>query len=162
MRKFGLVACLMAGLSLAACNGSTGMSSLGPKQTIGGIGGAVAGGIIGNQIGKGDGRVAATVIGALLGGLAGGAIGQQMDAQDRQLAGRAYYNALEANSYTTTRSAWRNKDTGRRGVVTAGRAFETNGDICREYTHTVYIDGQPEVARGTACKSPNERNWRII
>ncbi len=164
MKKFGLAACLVAGIGMAGCNGGTTFpgTSLGPKQTIGGVGGAVAGGLLGNQIGKGSGRTAATIAGALLGAIAGGAIGAQMDAQDRQLAYRAQYTAFEANSYTPVRRSWRNTDTGNYGTVRAGKAFETNGNVCREYTHTVYIDGTPETARGTACKSSSDRTWRII
>ena len=26
---------------------------------------------------------------------------------------------------------------------------------CREFTHTVYIDGRPQAMRGTACRNPD-------
>ena len=32
---------------------------------------------------------------------------------------------------------------------------------CRAYTHTVYINGRPEVARGTACRNP-DGTWMAV
>jgi surface antigen len=26
---------------------------------------------------------------------------------------------------------------------------------CRDYTHTIYIDGRPQTMRGTACRNPD-------
>ncbi len=51
------------GAALAGCQG-------GPKETFGGLTGAVAGGVIGSQIGSGEGRLVATAAGAALGALA--------------------------------------------------------------------------------------------
>jgi surface antigen len=50
---------------------------------------------------------------------------------------------------------WRNPDSGRYGSVVPGPAYQANGLQCRRYTHTIYIDGQPQVARGSACRNPD-------
>ena len=34
-------------------------------------------------------------------------------------------------------------------------AYVDRGHNCRSYTHTIYIDGQPQTARGTACRNPD-------
>ncbi|MGA9324185.1 MAG: RT0821/Lpp0805 family surface protein, partial [Xanthobacteraceae bacterium] len=57
--------------------------------------------------------------------------------------------------------AWRNPDTGRYGNVVPGPAYQMNGEPCREYTHTVYIDGQPQTGRGTACRNA-DGSWTTI
>ena len=36
-----------------------------------------------------------------------------------------------------------------------GPSYEDNGRSCRSYTHTIYIDGRPQTARGTACRNPD-------
>ena len=35
------------------------------------------------------------------------------------------------------------------------RNYETRGVRCRDYTHTIYIDGRPQTARATACRNPD-------
>ena len=42
--------------------------------------------------------------------------------------------------------AWRNPDSGRYGNVVPGPAYQASGATCRQYTHTVYIDGTPQSA----------------
>ena len=32
---------------------------------------------------------------------------------------------------------------------------------CRQYTHTVYIDGRPQTMRGTACRNP-DGTWQAV
>jgi surface antigen len=32
---------------------------------------------------------------------------------------------------------------------------------CRQYTHTVYIDGKPQVTRGTACRN-SDGSWIAV
>jgi surface antigen len=32
---------------------------------------------------------------------------------------------------------------------------------CRQYTHTIYVNGQPQAARGTACKNP-DGSWSPV
>ena len=141
-----------AALALAGC------SSNGNHEDAGlGIG-AVTGGLLGSTIGHGSGRVAATVIGAVIGGVVGSEIGRSMDRQDRRLAEEAEYDALERGHSGRAR-VWRNERNGNYGEIVPYRPYRRGDYDCRDYTHTVYIDGRPQTMRGTACREPNG-TWR--
>ena len=145
-----LIAFMLVGLSMAACSADSG-----PKEVGGTALGAVTGGLIGNAIGGSAGnRLAGTVIGAAAGGLLGNRIGAAMDDEDKQRAYVAQMQALETGP-SGAPVAWRNPDSGRYGNVVPGPAYQANGATCRQYTHTVYIDGTPQTARGTACRNPD-------
>lgn len=137
-----------------------GCTATGPNETLGTVGGAVVGGVVGSQFGAGDGRVAATAIGTLAGGLIGQQFGRSLDENSRQRAVAAEYRALEYG-VAGQPVAWRNPDTGHYGEVTPRPAYQVNGSDCREYVHTVYIDGRPQTARGTACRQP-DGSWRPV
>jgi surface antigen len=142
-------------LSVAACGPE------GPTRADTGLAvGAIAGGLIGNSVGKGTGRALATVAGAFVGGVVGNEIGRSLDERDRMLAREAEYDALEHGSSGVART-WRNPDNGRYGEVVPSRSYRRGGDDCRDYAHTVYIDGRPQVMRGTACRSP-DGGWRSV
>jgi surface antigen len=147
---------LLVGLSAAACSADSG-----PKEVGGTAVGAVAGGVIGNAIGGSAGnRLAGTLIGAAAGGLIGNRIGASIDDEDRRRAYAAQMQALETGP-SGAPVAWRNPDTGRYGNVVPGPAYQTNGATCRQYTHTVYIDGTPQTQRGTACRNP-DGTWTAL
>lgn len=135
---------------LAGCGG-------GPKEDMGTVVGAVAGGVVGNQFGKGGGNVAATVAGAVIGGMIGGEIGRDLDAEDRRRAADAEYYALEHGRSGEYRE-WRNPDNGHYGRFVPERTYKVGGRDCREYTHTIYIDGEPETMRGKACRN-GDGSW---
>jgi surface antigen len=116
--------------------------------------GAVAGGILGNQVGRGTGKVFATAIGAVVGGIVGSEIGRSLDKQDRLYAQQAEYTALETGR-SGQRTQWRNPDNGRYGEVVPGQSYRRGPSDCRDYTHTIYIDGRPQAMRGTACRNPD-------
>src|SRR6266508_3436816 len=129
-----LIAAALAALSTAACAG-TPETGQGPRENTGTLVGAVAGGLIGSQFGGGTGeRIAAGLAGAAIGGLIG--------------------NRIEAGK-SGVAVGWKNPDSGRYGSVVPGPAYQSNGLQCRPYTHTIYIDGRPEVARGNACRNPD-------
>jgi surface antigen len=130
------------------------------KQDTGLAVGAIAGGILGNQVGRGSGRVLATAVGAVVGGIVGSEIGRSMDQQDRMLAQQAEMNALERGP-SGKPVAWRNPDNGRYGEVVPGTPYRRGPEDCRDYTHTVYIDGRPQTMRGTACRNP-DGTWRQV
>jgi surface antigen len=44
---------------------------------------------------------------------------------------------------------------GRYGTVVPGAYYETKGTRCRDYSHTIFIDGKPQTARATACRNPD-------
>ncbi len=156
MLKFAMVAVTAgAALSLAGCGPE------GPTRADTGLAvGALAGGLIGNTVGKGTGRALATVAGAFVGGVVGHEIGRSLDEQDRMLAREAEYEALERGRSGVART-WRNPDNGRYGEVVPSRPYKRSGTDCRDYAHTVYIDGRPQVMRGTACRN-HDGTWRSV
>ncbi|MCR4282768.1 MAG: glycine zipper domain-containing protein [Bauldia sp.] len=137
-------------LALAGCFSS------GPKQDAGTLVGAVTGGLIG---GAASGNASGAIVGALAGGLIGNAIGADLDAADRHVALDAEYRALEYGRAGTP-VQWRGRS-GRYGDVVAGAQYRVNDFSCRDYTHTIYIDGRQQVARGTACRQP-DGTWKAV
>lgn len=130
------------------------------KQETGTVMGAAAGGLIGNSFGHGNGRVLATVAGAVAGGIIGSEIGKSLDRRDRILAREAEMDALERGESGRPRR-WRNPDNGRYGEVVPSRAYRRGGVDCRDYTHTIYIDGRPQAMHGTACRNP-DGSWSNV
>ena len=151
LRHAGSIA--LVGLLLSACAGNPQTGS-GPHENTGTLVGAVSGAVVGSQFGRGSGRVASTVAGAAIGGLIGNRIGAALDDEDRTRAYEAQIQALESGA-SGAPVGWRNDDTGRRGTVVPGPAYQRNAMTCRQYTHTVYIDGKPQLTRGTACRNPD-------
>jgi len=152
--RFLVLALIATGM--AACAADSG-----PKEAGGTAAGAIAGGVIGNAIGGSAGsRFAGTVIGATVGGLLGNRIGASLDDEDRQRAYAAQVQALETGP-SGAPVAWRNPDSGRYGDVVPGPAYQANGAACRQYTHSIYIDGKPQTERGTACRNP-DGTWTTV
>lgn len=146
MKKY--IAIALVGTSLAGCASDP---YAGQGATLGTLAGAVGGAAIGSAIGSGSGRVAAIAGGALIGGFLGNQLGARLDEQDRQRYYAAQYQALETGS--TQR--WSNPQTGVYGQVVTGAPIVVNNSQCRPYSSTIYIDGRPEVSRGTACRNPD-------
>jgi surface antigen len=91
-------------------------------------------------------------VGALVGALIGNRIGAALDDEDKRRAYAAQVDALESGRSGAPVS-WRNPDSGRYGTVVPGPAFKEAGRDCRSYTHTIYVEGKPQTARGTACRN---------
>jgi surface antigen len=145
---------------LAACS-ATPETGQGAKENTGTLIGALTGGLIGSQFGGGTGeRIAAGVAGAAIGGLIGNRIGASMDDEDKRRAYAAQVQALESGR-SGAAVAWKNPDSGRYGRIVPGAAYQSNGLQCRPYTHTIYIDGRPEVSRGSACRNP-DGTWTAV
>lgn len=142
----------LSGLLLAGCANS------GPKETGGAVIGGVAGGLLGNTIGHGKGRAAATILGAALGAVVGGAVGRNLDDADRE---RAYYAA--DRSFRSGREAtWRNPNNGHRGRFVPQPSYrDDSNQMCRDFEHTIWVDGEPEVVEGTACEM-RDGSWRVV
>lgn len=148
---------------LAGCAGGPGYGpgpASGPNASMGTVLGGIAGGVVGSQIGSGSGRTAATVAGVVIGGLIGNQIGASLDEQERIAAHNAEYQALEYGAAGAPVS-WRGDRRGYYGEVIPGEPYRTSTGDCRDYTHTIYVDGRPQVARGTACRNP-DGTWRMI
>ena len=156
MKIAKLGAVLALGVTLAACT-STGY---GPKETIGTLAGAALGGWAGSTIGKGTGRLAATAAGVTLGGFLGNQIGRGLDAADQQAAYRTEQAALERYPDGQT-VRWSNPNNGNYGYTVPQTTYQTSsGQYCREYQTTIIVGGQPETARGVACRQP-DGSWQV-
>ena len=143
----GLLACRVRGRS---------RSGRGPKENTGTLLGALGGAAIGSQFGGGvGGHVAGAVIGAGVGALIGNRIGAALDDEDKRRAYAARDGRARTRRRPARRCRWRNPD----AAATARwcRALLTcrTGRNCRSYTQTIYIDGRPQTARGTACRNPD-------
>jgi len=158
MRLARLIIVALVVLPLAAC--ASNPQGAGPNEGAGTFVGALTGAVVGSQFGRGGGRVVGAVAGAAIGGLIGNRIGAALDDEDRARAYEAQMQALDTGASGAPVS-WRNDDSGRYGTVVPGPAYQRNAMTCRQYTHTVYIDGKPQVARGTACRN-SEGNWIAV
>jgi surface antigen len=132
----------------------------GNKQGTGTIVGAVAGGAAGAAIGGRKNRIPGIAIGAMAGGILGNLIGADMDERDRQLAEAAQYRALEQGQPGQP-VPWNNPNNQHYGQVVPGKYYQQGGQYCRPYTHTIYVSGQPQTARGTACRS-GDGTWHPV
>src|SRR5262249_1942489 len=99
-------------------------------------------------------------IGAAAGGLLGSAIGASMGEQDRQ---RAYAAGMQAPGSGAPRApgGGRSDHTAYYGAIVPGPSYSRGGMRGREYSHTNYVNGRPEIARGTACRNP-DGTWTPI
>ncbi|MBK1699071.1 RT0821/Lpp0805 family surface protein [Rhodovibrio salinarum] len=152
-----IVALFAIGLSATGCardNTSGG-------ELAGGAGGAVLGGLAGSQIGGGTGKLIATGAGAVIGALVGSEVGRRLSEGDEERLTQTTQDSLE-NNQTGQTSSWDNPDTGHRGTVTPTETYKTDsGRYCREFQHTIYVDGEAKDAYGTACRQP-DGSWKIV
>lgn len=156
---------------------------------VGEVGGAVVGGVGGNYLAKKGklgktGQLAATIGGTIAGGMLGGALGKQLDTASRTRAERAQLAAVSTGTRQTWQSPssvgagtrnWSNGASGAgnynanykapaqhtqaAGSIEPGHPYQTADGICRDYTHSIRIDGRAETARGIACRNP-DGTWR--
>ena len=133
-----IVAGLFA-LTLAGCAGDSGP-----------ILGTRTGGIFDTAFRPAPGAV---VEGAVIGGLVGSAFGSPLNEDDRRRAYLAEMDALENGGPSAPRT-WHG--TAAYGTIVPGPTFVSGAHPrCRNYTHTIYIDGRPTSASGEACRSRN-------
>lgn len=147
-RSIKYAAIMGLGLAVAGCQAGR------ENETMGTLLGAAAGGLVGSQFGSGSGQALATAAGIVAGGLIGNRIGASLDEADRQRALAAEYRALQYGPPEAP-VVWRDPDSSVYGEVVPGPTYQQRGLDCRDYTHTIYIDGTPQVARGTACRNPD-------
>ncbi len=83
-------------------------------------------------------------------GLASGAVGKQLDVGDRSAANKAEFDALNSGE----RKTWRGGN-GAYGYAEVG----PDKGACRDITHTVYINGRPQVGHGVACRDGG--GWKL-
>jgi surface antigen len=160
MHKAGLTAAALGAVMLCGCAGDP-STGTGPKENTGTLLGAMTGALAGAAIGgHGGAAVGGAIAGAAVGGLIGNRIGASMDEEDRRRAYAAEMMALESGPPGQP-VEWRNPQSGRYGVIVPQAAYDYRGERCRRYTHTIYIGGRPEVARGVACRRP-DGTWEAM
>ena len=159
MLNFRMTILAAAAVALGGC--ASDPYGAGPREGTGTAVGAVTGALIGSAFGGGTGeRIGGAIAGAAIGGLIGNRIGASMDEEDRRLAYEAEMAALEQGQVGAP-YGWRNPGNGRYGNIVPGPVYVQRGSRCRSYTHTVYINGRPEVVRGTACRNP-DGSWTAL
>jgi surface antigen len=85
--------------------------------------------------------------------VAGAALTANLDERDRARAFAAEMQALEYGEPGVP-TGWRG-EAGRHGTIVPGAQYDRAGSRCRDFTHTIYIDGRPQAARSTACRNPD-------
>lgn len=138
-------AALMAAcLALAGCQ-----TTSGGKGVMASLGGGAAGQ-----------KSTSQMVDAMDGGLIGGAIGKGLNASETRRALAAEYKALEyAQSGEIV--SWKGDTGSRSGNVVPGQPYRVGSQDCRQYTHTVTIDGASQTARGTACRNA-DGSWTTL
>jgi surface antigen len=96
----------------------------------------------------------ATFITALQGGIVGRS-GVNLNDSDKQRALEAEYRALEGAAVGQP-VLWTGKDV--TGKVVAAAPYQVGSQNCRQYTHTLTVDGKDTVARGAACRN-EDGSW---
>jgi surface antigen len=155
MRSAPLIALLLA-VVLVGCQ----TGSMGTKEGVGTVGGAVAGGLVGSRFGGGTGKLVAVGVGTLLGAFIGREIGSSLDKADQQYADRAAAQAYSAP--IGQRITWNNPQSGNQGTIVPIRdGYVDSGAYCREFQQTIVVVGHTEQAHGTACRQP-DGSWKIV
>ena len=149
-------------LTLTACAGDPTGWGPGPKENTGTLVGAGTGALLGAAVaGPGVGNaVGGAVVGGLLGGFIGNRIGASLDERDRAMAYAAEMEALNRGAAGAP-TAWQNPANGHYGSIVPGPAYVQSGRNCRAFTHTIYLDGTPQTARGVACRNP-DGSWTPV
>ena len=161
MRKNLITFCILSlfafsQASYAECNqGGEGDNILGTLV------GAALGGLVGSQIGGGTGNKIAIGAGVLAGGFFGNKISKSMNCADEEKHYSTTQSALESQKVGAT-SSWANPDTGHKGEVTPTRTYQSaEGAPCREFTQTIYVEGDYEQVDGKACRN-SKGAWEVV
>jgi surface antigen len=96
----------------------------------------------------------AAFITALQGGIAGRS-GVELSDSDKQRAVEAEYRALEGAAVGQP-VAWSGRNAS--GRVVAAAPYQVGSQNCRQYTHTLIVDGKDTVVRGAACRN-GDGSW---
>ena len=156
----GLITAAMLAAALITSGCAQNSASYANKETVGTLGGAALGGWLGSKMADGRTQLATTAAGALVGALVGNQIGQGLDEVDQMKARQAQTTAAAAPVGQTI--TWSNPDTGHHGSVTTTReGTSSTGEYCREFQHTIFVDGQAQDGYGTACRKP-DGSWEMI
>jgi surface antigen len=103
---------------------------------------------------KGKPSASAAFITSLQGGIVGRS-GIELSDSDKQRALEAEYRALEVAAVGQP-VAWSGRNVS--GKVVAAAPYQVGSQNCRQYTHTITVDGKDTVSRGSACRN-NDGSW---
>ena len=138
LRTFFLIApSLLAAIALSACSTTSGK-----------------GGVTGFLSSSAKPAASTRYIAALEGGIVG-RTGIKLSDNDKQRALEAEYRALETAPLGQP-VAWTGKNVN--GEVVAAAPYQVGSQNCRQYTHTITVDGKPTQARGAACRN-DDGTW---
>ncbi|MCC2098168.1 MAG: hypothetical protein KDJ29_14830 [Hyphomicrobiales bacterium] len=84
----------------------------------------------------------------VLAGVVAGPMGTALTQEDRLIAGKAQYQAIVDGK----RRSWRGK-AGSFGYIEPGPVASGIKGNCREYSHTIYLNGRPQAGKGSACET---------
>ncbi len=97
---------------------------------------------------------------SMIGGLVAGDVGERLNRADRQKALAAEYKALEY-SQSGQSVDWRSDTSGRAGKVVPAQPYRVGSQNCRQYSHTLVMDGSTQTLRGTACRN-EDGSWATL
>ncbi len=138
----------LAALTLAGCAADPGAGS---RQVEGTSLGAFTSSLFSTSLGgSAASGVTGSVGGVPTGGILSGPVGASLDERDRKRAAAAEKQALERGEPGEP-VGWRG-GAGRHGTVVPGVDYEIRSVRCRDYTHSIYIEGRPQTSRTTACR----------
>jgi surface antigen len=141
--RFATGLALLAALAtLSACGTLSGSSD---------AGGGNSGGMLGSDDGS-DSDTTSAIIKSMRGGLIGGSVGAGLSEDEKARALEAEYRALEY-SQAGQAVGWKGDEQSVYGEARAASPYRVGSQDCRQYTQTVYRNGQSKVARGTACRN---------
>lgn len=155
LKKLTVIIVSLSMLSSCATPGPGGQAAackvLGPKTTIGILGGAAAGAGLAGATSNSRNRGEAVLIGALIGAVAGGMAGKAMDVSDCKEAATALQRIGKMK--TGKEIVWNNPKTGNHGVIKpTTKITKTAEGMCREYIRKSTIDGKVVESKGTTCR----------
>ncbi len=116
-----------------------------------------AGGIGPLALGQTGSSRGAALTATLDGGLVSDIPDLKLASADRRLALNAEYKALEYTDAGQT-VTWQSEDGKQHGDIVPGQPYRVGSQDCRQYTHTVVLNGEPHVARGAACRN-EDGSW---
>jgi surface antigen len=138
LRTFFLIAPpLLSAIALSACSTTSGK-----------------GGVTGFLSSSTKPAASTRYIAALEGGIVD-RTGIKLSDNDKQRALEAEYRALETAPLGQP-VVWTGKNV--TGEVVAAAPYQVGSQNCRQYTHTITVDGKPTQARGAACRN-DDGTW---
>jgi surface antigen len=150
------IAIALVALTLGGCANDPGS---GARQVEGTTLGAITSSLFSTAQSNAGSGVTGSIDGATAGGILSGPAGASLDDRDRRRAYAAEKQALEQGQPGEP-VGWRGSG-GRHGTVVPGVIYEVRGTRCRDYTHSIYIDGRPQTGRTTACRNP-DGSWSPV